>query len=171
MNNAGTSQSCDFTAVTPEYFDFLYHVNIRGQFFCAQRAVRYMLEKGQKGVIINTTSSHAESSLPGFSVYAGTKGANPGFGLGRLRFGSGALKGIRVNAICPGWTEVESFYKEIPHFDPIAIGKTIPYQRMGKTIDIAKACVYLASEDSDYMIGHVLVVDGGTMARHGVARS
>ena len=43
------------------------------------------------------------------------------------------------------------------------MGKTIPYQRMGKTIDIAKACVYLASEDSDYMIGHVLVVDGGTI--------
>jgi NAD(P)-dependent dehydrogenase (short-subunit alcohol dehydrogenase family) len=71
-----------------------------------------------------------------------------------------APKGIRVNDICPGWTEVESYNKEIPHFDPVAIRKTIPYQRMGKPIDIAMACVYLAADDSDYMIGHVLVVDG-----------
>jgi NAD(P)-dependent dehydrogenase (short-subunit alcohol dehydrogenase family) len=163
MNNAGTSQSCAFTEVTPDYFDFLYRLNIKGQFFCAQRAVKHMLEKGQKGVIINTTSSHAESSLPGFSVYAGTKGAI--WSWTRQIAVELAPLGIRVNAICPGWTEVENYYKEIPNFDPIAIGKTIPYQRMGKTVDIAKACVYLASEDSDYMIGHVLVVDGGTMAK------
>jgi NAD(P)-dependent dehydrogenase (short-subunit alcohol dehydrogenase family) len=163
MNNAGTSETHDFLSVTPEHFDLLYHVNIRGQFFCAQRAVKHMLEHGQKGVIINTTSSHAKSSLPGFSVYAGTKGAIWAW-TGQLAVELAPL-GIRVNAICPGWTEVESYYNEIPNFDPIAIGKTIPYQRMGKPIDIAKACVYLASEDSDYMIGHVLVVDGGTMAK------
>lgn len=163
MNNAGISESSDFVSVTPEYFDKLYHVNIRGQFFCAQRAVKHMLEQGQKGVIINTTSSHAKSSLPGFSVYAGTKGAI--WAWTHQLAVELAPQGIRVNAVCPGWTEVESFYQEIPHFDPIAIGKMIPYQRMGKTIDIAKACVYLASEDSDYMIGHVLVVDGGTMAK------
>jgi NAD(P)-dependent dehydrogenase (short-subunit alcohol dehydrogenase family) len=167
MNNAGISESRDFVAVTPAFFDSLYHVNIRGQFFCAQRAVKHMLEQGQKGVIINTTSSHAKSSLPGFSVYAGTKGAIWSWTC-QLAVEL-APKGIRVNAICPGWTEVESFYKEIPNFNPIAIGKMIPYQRMGKKIDIAKACVFLASEDSDYMIGHVLVVDGGTMARLALA--
>ncbi len=163
MNNAGISQSCDFTEVTPDSFDYLYRLNIKGQFFCAQRAVRHMLEKRQKGVIINTTSSHAEASLPGFSVYAGTKGAI--WSWTRQIAIELAPKGIRVNAMCPGWIEVENYYKQIPHFDPIAIGKTIPCQRMGKTSDIAKACVYLASEDSDYMIGHVLVVDGGTMAK------
>lgn len=73
--------------------------------------------------------------------------------------------GIRVNGICPGWIEVESFYTEIPDFDPVAVGKLIPYQRMGKPLDITKGCVYLASEDSDYMIGQILVIDGGTMAR------
>jgi NAD(P)-dependent dehydrogenase (short-subunit alcohol dehydrogenase family) len=167
MNNAGISETCDFSSVTQAFFDSLYHVNIRGQFFCAQRAVEHMLEQGKKGVIINTTSSHAKSSLSGFSVYAGTKGAIWSW-TSQLAVEL-APKGIRVNAICPGWTEVESFYQEIPNFDPIAIGRTIPYQRMGKRIDIAKACVFLASEDSDYMIGQVLVVDGGTMAKLALA--
>jgi len=163
MNNAGISESRQFSEVTPEYFDLLYHVNIRGQFFCAQRAIKHMLDQGHKGVIINTTSSHARSSLPGFSVYAGTKAAIWGW-TQQLAVELAPL-GIRVNAICPGWTEVESFHREIPYFDPEAIGRLIPYQRMGKPIDIARACVYMASEDSDYMVGHVMVVDGGTMAK------
>ena len=163
VNNAGISETEAFLEVTPEFFDRLYHVNIRAQFFCAQRAVKHMLEAGRGGVVINTTSSHAQSSLPGFAVYAGTKGAI--WAWTQQLAVELAPQGIRVNGICPGWTEVESFYTEIPDFDPVAVGKLIPYQRMGKPIDIAKGCVYLASEDSDYMVGHVLVVDGGTMAK------
>lgn len=163
MNNAGISASEGFLEVTPEYFDLLYHINIRGQFFCAQRVVRHMLDQGRKGVIINMTSSHARSSLPGFSVYAGTKGAI--WAWTHQLAVELAPVGIRVNGVCPGWTEVESFYTEIPNFDPEVIGKRIPWQRMGKPTDIAKACVYLASEDSDFMVGHVMVVDGGTMAK------
>ena len=163
MNNAGISTSGGFLEVTPQHFDLLYHVNIRGQFFCAQRAVRHMLDQGRTGVLINITSSHARSSLPGFSVYAGTKGAI--WSWTQQLAVELAPMGIRVNGICPGWTVVESNYSEIPDFDPDAIGTLIPYQRMGKPIDIARACVYLASDDSEYMIGHVMVVDGGTMAK------
>jgi len=163
VNNAGISASGGFLDVTPQQFDLQYHVNIRGQFFCAQRAVRHMLDQGRTGVLINTTSSHARSSLPGFSVYAGTKGAI--WSWTQQLAVELAPMGIRVNGICPGWTVVESDYREIPGFDPDAIGTLIPYQRMGKPIDIARACVYLASDDSDYMVGHVMVVDGGTMAK------
>lgn len=163
VNNAGISASHHFLDVTPEDFNLLYYVNIRGEFFCAQRAVKYMVARGRKGVIINVTSSHAQSSLPGFSVYAGTKGAI-GAWTHQLAVELAPL-GIRVNGMCPGWIEVESFYREIPNFNPEAIGTEIPYQRMGSPGDIAKACVFLASEDSDYMIGHIMVVDGGTMAK------
>jgi NAD(P)-dependent dehydrogenase (short-subunit alcohol dehydrogenase family) len=163
VNNAGISETIEFSEVTAQFFDRLYHVNIRGEFFCAQRAVSHMLKQGKKGVIINMTSSHAKSSLPGFSVYAGTKGAI--WAWTHQLAVELAPRGIRVNGICPGWTEVESFHREIPHFDPVAIGKLIPCRRMGKPLDIAKACVYLASDDSDYMTGHVMVVDGGTMAK------
>jgi NAD(P)-dependent dehydrogenase (short-subunit alcohol dehydrogenase family) len=162
-NNAGISETEEFLKVTPQFFDRLYGVNIRGQFFCAQRAVKHMLDQESKGVIINTTSSHARHSLPGFAVYAGTKGAIWAW-TQQLAVELAPL-GIRVNGICPGWVEVESFYTDIPDFDPVAIGKLIPNQRMGNPVDIAKGCVYLASEDSDYMIGQILVIDGGTMAR------
>jgi len=163
MNNAGISETIDYLDVTPEFFDRLYHVNMRGQFFCAQRAIKHMLDRGQRGVVINMTSSHAQGSLSGFSVYAGTKGAIWSW-TQQIAVELAPL-GIRVNGICPGWIEVESHHREVPHFDPVAIGKLIPYQRIGQPIDIAKACVYLASEDSDYMTGHVMVVDGGVMAR------
>ena len=163
VNNAGISATEEFLAVTPEYFDQLYHVNIRGQFFCAQRTVKHMLEAGRPGIIINTTSSHARASLPGFSVYAGTKGAI--WAWTQQLAVELAPEGIRVNGICPGWTEVESFYKEIPDFDPVPVGRLIPCGRMGKPPDIAHACVFLASEDSSYIFGHILVVDGGTMAK------
>jgi 3-oxoacyl-[acyl-carrier protein] reductase len=163
VNNAGISASEDFLKVTPEYFDHLYHINIRGQFFCAQRAIQHMMDQGRKGSVINMTSSHAVSSLPGFSVYASTKGAI--WSWTQQVAVELAPLGIRVNGMCPGWIEVESHYREIPDFDPRAIGKHIPYQRMGSPIDVAKACVFLASDDSDYMIGHVMVVDGGTLAK------
>ncbi|MCZ7545698.1 MAG: SDR family NAD(P)-dependent oxidoreductase [Anaerolineae bacterium] len=74
VNNAGLTETATFLDVTPALFDRLYHINIRGQFFCAQRAARYMLE-AQGGAIINMTSVHGLLSLPGYSVYAGTKGA------------------------------------------------------------------------------------------------
>ena len=67
--------------------------------------------------------------------------------------------------MCPGWTVVESFFEQVPGFDPEEMGRHIPYQRMGRPIDIAKACAFMASDDSDYMVGHVMVVDGGTLAR------
>lgn len=163
MNNAGISETEDFMGVEPDFFDLLYHVNIRGEFFCAQRAVKHMLEQADGGVIINMTSSHGQSSLPGFSVYAGTKGAIWAW-TKQLAVELAPL-GIRVNGMCPGWIEVESFQKEIPNFDPEAIGDLIPYGRMGDPKDIAKACAFMASDESDYMIGHIMVVDGGTMAK------
>ena len=167
MNNAGITIAGSFLDVTPENFDLLYSVNIRGEFFCAQRAAKYMLEQEQrgpcKGVIINMTSVHAFAGIPGHSVYAGTKGAirswtqELGVELAPL--------GIRVNGIAPGWVEVESHYAQVPDYDPIANGKLIPLQRMGQPIDVAKTCVYMASDAADFLIGHVLLLDGGTIAK------
>jgi len=163
VNNAGISVSNNFVDVSPETYDMIYNVNMRAQFFCAQQAVKYMAAQKRKGVIINTTSSHAHASLPGFSVYAGTKGAIWSW-TKQLAVELAPL-GIRVNGLCPGWIKVESYFQDIPDFDPTTIGPLIPYQRMGEPIDIAKACVFLASADSDYLVGHVLVVDGGTLAK------
>jgi NAD(P)-dependent dehydrogenase (short-subunit alcohol dehydrogenase family) len=163
MNNAGITASGSFFDVTPEQFDLLYHVNIRGEFFCAQRAAKYMAEQPNKGVIINMTSVHGLAAIPLHSIYAGTKGAIIGWS--RELAVELAPHGIRVNAIAPGWIAVESHYQQIPNFDPAKLGYMIPWGRLGVPADIAKACVFLASDDSSFMVGSVLLVDGGTIAK------
>jgi len=165
MNNAGITAAQSFLEVRPEDFDLLYHVNVGGQFFCAQRAAKYMLEQEHKGVIINMTSIHGCSGFVSHAVYDGTKGAI--WAWTRELAVELAPLGIRVNGIAPGWIVVESHYKQIRNLNPDAIAKqmNVPRQRLGQPVEVAKACVYLASEDSDYMVGHVMIIDGGVTAK------
>jgi NAD(P)-dependent dehydrogenase (short-subunit alcohol dehydrogenase family) len=165
MNNAGITAAHNFLDVTPEDFDLLYSVNVRGQFFCAQRAAKHMLSQERKGVIINMTSIHGCSGFAGHSVYDGTKGAI--WAWTRELAVELAPLGIRVNGIAPGWIVVESHYKQIRNFDPDVVAKQlmVPWQRLGKPHEVAKACVYLASEDSEYIVGHVMIIDGGAAAK------
>jgi len=164
VNNAGIVEAKSFLEVTPEYYDLVYNVNVRGQFFCAQRAAQQMLQQESKGVIINITSIHGCSGFPGCSVYDGTKGAIWAW-TRELAVELGPL-GIRVNGVAPGWIVVERVFEQHADFDPVAAGKhTVPWKRLGRPIDVAKACVYLASEDSDYVVGQVMIVDGGVTAR------
>ena len=76
-----------------------------------------------------------------------------------------AAKGIRVNAIAPGWIEVDRNHRDIKGFNGEIAGTIIPIRRIGHVSDIAKAAVYLGSEESDFMIGQTMVVDGGTTAK------
>ena len=164
MNNAGITIAKDFIEVEPVDFDRLYNVNVRGQFFCAQRAAQQMLEQPTRGVIINMSSVHGCSGFPGHSVYDGTKGAI--WAWTRELAVELAPLGIRVNGVAPGWIAVESHYRQISGFDPDKLGpRMVPWRRLGDPADVAKACVYLASADSDYMVGHVLVIDGGITAK------
>jgi NAD(P)-dependent dehydrogenase (short-subunit alcohol dehydrogenase family) len=165
MNNAGVTMSHNFLEVTPEEFDLLYNVNVRGEFFCAQRAAKYMAGQESKGVIINMTSIHGCTGFAYHSVYDGTKGAI--WSWTRELAVELAPLGIRVNGIAPGWIVVESHYQQIRNFDPDAVAKQmmVPRQRLGQPVEVAKACVYLASEDSDYMVGHVMIIDGGATAK------
>ncbi len=123
VNNAGVTKRWDFLDVTPEQFDRLYHINIRGQFFCAQRACKYMLAR-HGGAIINMTSVHSLASMHGHSVYAGTKGAIVAWT--REVALELAPMNIRVNAIAPGWIDVPRNHIELPGMDFVAAGRTIP---------------------------------------------
>jgi NAD(P)-dependent dehydrogenase (short-subunit alcohol dehydrogenase family) len=165
MNNAGITAATSFLDVKPEEFNLLYSVNIRGQFFCAQRAARCMLGQEHKGVIINMTSIHGCEGFVGHSVYDGTKGAI--WAWTRELAVELAPLGIRVNGIAPGWIVVESHYRQVKNFDPPAVAKKmmVPWQRLGQPAEVARACVFLASEDSEYLVGHVLIIDGGATAK------
>ncbi len=161
VNNAGITEVWDFMTVTPDQFNLLYNVNIRGEFFCAQQAVRHMLKVG-KGAIVNMTSVHGFAGMLGHSVYAGTKGAIIAWT--REAACELAPKNIRMNAVAPGWIVVESHFTKYKDYDTEEGAKTIPRKRVGQPIDIARACVYLASDDADFVIGQTLIVDGGTLA-------
>ena len=161
VNNAGLTETQPFMDITPALFDKLYHINIRGQFFCAQRATHHMLQN-PGGAIINMTSVHGLASLPGYSVYAGTKGAIIAW-TRELAIELAPSK-IRVNAIAPGWINVPNDLIKFPDLDLKASGRQIPWQRVGDPLDVARACIYLASDDADFIVGSVLVIDGGTSA-------
>ncbi len=163
VNNAGYSLDKNFLETTPEEFDFVFNVNIRAQFFCAQQAAKYWLKENRKGTIINLASIDGLRGLVNKSAYSGTKGAVIAWT--RELGVELAAKGIRVNAIAPGWIEVDRNHRDIKGFNGEIAGTIIPIQRIGHVSDIAKAAVYLGSDESEFMIGQTMVVDGGTTAK------
>ena len=161
VNNAGITMNKPFLAVTPEQFDTLYHVNVRGMFFATQAVTPAMIAQGQ-GVVINLTSVHAYAGMTEHTVYAGTKAAIVAFT--RVLALELAPKGVRVNAIAPGWILVENHLKVLTDLDRTAAGKTIPAGFIGEPTDIGGLALFLASEEARYIIGQTLVIDGGQLA-------
>ena len=159
VNNAGITMTLEFEQVTPEQYDTLYNVNVKSQFFIIQTVLPALLQSG-RGVVINMSSVHGLRAFKGHSVYAGTKGAIIAYT--RELAVELAPKGIRVNAIAPGAIPVENHFKAAGSTDTEAIGKLIPCGFPGEPVDIARAAVFLASDDARYIIGQTIVIDGGT---------
>jgi NAD(P)-dependent dehydrogenase (short-subunit alcohol dehydrogenase family) len=163
VNNSGITLNKPFLQVTRQQFDVLYHVNIRAQFFLTQEIAHNMLTRGG-GAVCNITSVHGLQGAPEHSVYAGTKGAIIAYT--RALAVELAHRGIRVNAIAPGWVTVENYYKAIPGFSEEAARESassaVPVGRAGTPQDIAKLAAFLCSDDAEFIIGQTLVADGGT---------
>ncbi len=163
VNNSGICLNKPFFEVKPEWFDLLFHVNVRAQFFLTQRIARQMVKHGG-GTVVNISSIHGVAGAPEHSIYAGTKGAIIAYT--RALAVEIACQGVRVNAIAPGWVTVESYYEALPGFNEEDARKTaaekIPLGRSGEKLEIAKLAVFLSSEDSGYIVGQTIVADGGT---------
>jgi NAD(P)-dependent dehydrogenase (short-subunit alcohol dehydrogenase family) len=162
VNNAGITLNIPFEEVTLEQFDTLYHVNIRAQFFLTQ-ALLPALAEHKKGIVINLTSVHAFAGMTEHSIYAGTKGAIVSY----TRELSLELiqRGVRVNAIAPGWVFVENHRKVLGEsFDLEAAANSVPAGFIANPRDVARVALFLASEDSRYIIGQTIVCDGGQTA-------
>ena len=161
VNNAGITMNRPFDQVTVEQFDTLFNVNIRAMFFLTQAVAKDMVTRGQ-GSVINLSSVHAFQGMTEHSAYAGTKGAIVAFT--REVALELAPKGIRVNAIAPGWILVDNHYKNEPSIDLEEGAYNIPAGFIGEPTDIGELAVFLASDASRYIVAQTLVIDGGQMS-------
>ena len=171
VNNAGIFPIVPMLQTTPELFDRVYAVNLRGLAFCTQAAAKQMIAQGKGGKIVNIASIDSlRPSLVGLAAYDASKG-------GVLMFTRNlalelAPHGIQINAIAPGGVATEGVAKLTAGMPLTAeqqaeMARTsvarIPLGRMGVPDDIAKVAVFLASSASDYMTGEIVVVDGGML--------
>jgi NAD(P)-dependent dehydrogenase (short-subunit alcohol dehydrogenase family) len=162
VNNAGITGSRQATLAhtTPdEEWERVMEVNVNGVFRVASTAIRQMLEQGG-GNIINIASAAGFVPFPERAVYNTSKGAIVSFT--RALALDYAPNHIRVNAICPGMVEtaMTRWRLDIPELRQQIIDMT-PWGRIGRPEDVASAAVYLASDEADFVTGHMLVIDGG----------
>ncbi|RDI47824.1 3-oxoacyl-ACP reductase FabG [Falsibacillus pallidus] len=159
INNAGITRDSMLSKMSEEDFQQVIDVNLTGVFHCTQAVLPHLIENG-KGKIISTSSVSGVYGNIGQTNYAAAKAAIVGMTktwakeLGR--------KGINVNAVAPGFTETNMVAK-VPDKVIDQMKSMVPLQRLGKPEDIANAYLFLASDESDYISGTVLHVDGGIM--------
>ena len=167
VNNAGLQQDAPFHEMTTAQWDTVMNVNLRGQFLCTREAVRIFMRQGIRreiscaaGKIICISSVHDVIPWAGHVNYAASKGGV------MLMMKSVAQEvaplGIRVNSICPGAVRTPINTEAWSTRDAYnSLMKLIPYKRIGEPIELGRAAVWLASDDSDYITGASLYVDGG----------
>ena len=166
VNNAGyTHRNKPMMEVSDEEFDLVYAVNVKAIYLAMQEAVPQFRKQGG-GCVINTSSTAALRPRPGLSVYNGSKGAvNVLTKSMALEF---APDKIRVNAICPviGETGLMETFMGVPDTpeNREKFMATIPLGRFSRPEDIARAALYLASDDAEFITGTALEVDGGRCA-------
>lgn len=166
INNSGVTRAQSLLETTEELYDEMFDLNMKGYFFCAQRAVANMLERGG-GAIVNITSVHGGGGAPNHAAYAGTKGAIIAFTRSLAIELAGS--GVRVNAIGPGIVEVPRYF-DMPNYTTEVGNGMVPIGRVGTPTDIGQVAAFLASDAASFVTGQTIYVDGGTNARMGLSR-
>ena len=166
VNNAGLGKFVPFEQVDNTLYDAHFNLNVKAPYFLTQSLLPALVKS--KGNVINISSYFAHRMLPNraTTVYSATKGALNSF-TKALAFEVGHL-GVRVNAIAPGSISTPQFNRNLQALSPekqaafeAMIKEIYPLQHIGTPEDIAKACVFLASDNASWITGAVLAVDGG----------
>jgi len=162
VNNAGITMNQPFLETTIEQFDTLFDVNIRAMFFATQGAADIMAGHGG-GAVVNIGSVHAYGALVEHAVYAATKAAIVGFT--RTLAVELIQQGVRVNCIASGGIAVENQRQQLgPDFDWQQAGRGLPCGFVGEPADIGRLAIFLASDESRYIVGQTIRCDGGPTA-------
>jgi 3-oxoacyl-[acyl-carrier protein] reductase len=159
VNNAGIYPRVPFLDLTEAVWDEVIAVNLKGAAFCAQAAARAMIASGHGGAIVNLSSQAIRGAARGAHYSASKAGL---LGLTRSLALELAPYSIRVNAIAPGLVDTAQPRGGFTEEGLVTLAATIPLARMGRAPEIADAIVFLASEQSSFMTGAVLHVNGGS---------
>ncbi|MCA1969809.1 MAG: SDR family oxidoreductase [Rhizobium sp.] len=159
--NAGVSESAPIGAIEEDHFDRVFGINVKGTVFSVQKALPLM---SAGGAIVLTGSGAGAKGFANLSIYSATKAAIRSF----ARTWTTDLKGqgIRVNVVSPGMvlTPAMQTYLQNNAGAEEWMQQTIPFGRLARTEEIAKAVLFLASEESSFVGGEELFVDGGFVA-------
>lgn len=162
--NAGVGGFAPLRQITPEAWDEVHSINLRGCVFALQKAVRLM---GAGGSVVVTGSIGAHGALEGNGAYAAAKG---GLFMAMKVFAKELVaEGIRVNVVSPGPIETPLLHRNPGMSDEAVEGlrrmmiEQIPMHRMGEPEEVAKAVLFLASDDAKFITGANLFVDGGLL--------
>jgi len=173
--NAGLQRDSAFRQMTLEQWNTVIGINLTGQFLCAREALREFLRRGvveaiscAAGKIICMSSVHQVIPWAGHANYASSKGGIDM--MMRSLAQEVAPRRVRVNSIAPGAirTPINTAAWQTPQAYA-SLMELVPYRRIGEPEDIARAAVWLASDDSDYVVGTTLFVDGGMTLYPGFA--
>lgn len=159
VNAAGIMRNGLLVRMDPEAWHEVLDVNLTGTFYCTREAARLMV-RGDGGRIVNVASVAAQRGWPGQVNYAASKAGVVGLTRAAARELGG--RSIRVNAVCPGYTDTDLYRSELAADDGSA-PDSIPERRVADPGEIADAVRFLAGEESSYVNGEVLRVDGGLL--------
>jgi NAD(P)-dependent dehydrogenase (short-subunit alcohol dehydrogenase family) len=160
VNNAGVFPRVDFLTMSEAEWDFVHDVNLKGAAFCAQAAARAMVAAERPGVILNVSSGAAFRGSPHGVPYVASKGGL--VSLTRQMALELAPHRIRVNAIAPGLTDTAQPRYGSSEEEIAAMAAANPMGRIADPEDVARAAVFLASDNAAFVTGHTLHVNGGS---------
>lgn len=159
--NAGSAVTCKALDLTEEQWDYTIDVDLKGVFFTARAAARQMVKQGTGGRIINVASSSAFKGSKGIVAYATAKAGV--VNMTRVLANEWGRYQITVNSVCPGYV-VTAMNEQVLLHTPAGeeLKKKTMLRRFGKVEEIAALCLYIASDESGYMTGSAVVIDGGS---------
>ncbi|MDA0262670.1 MAG: 3-oxoacyl-[acyl-carrier-protein] reductase [Chloroflexi bacterium] len=160
VNNAGITKDRLLLRMTPEDFDGVMNVNLRGAFLCTKYIMPHLIRQ-RSGRVINMSSVVGLSGNPGQANYAAAKAGLVGLTKAVAR--EVASRNVTVNALAPGYIST-AMVDELTEETQKKILSNIPMGRFGTAEDVAEAVVFIASDGASYITGQVLTIDGGMIA-------